>query len=234
MSQNQGPIIILVAPQMGENIGATARAMKNFNVSELRIVSPRDGWPSKQAISMAVSAVNILDNAKIYDDLADCIKDIDYLYATSSASRNMNKDYVLSKNLAQDYPLGLKVGIMFGRENSGLKNSEIIHANKIINIHTGDFSSLNIAQSVIIICYELFHDKLLKATISNEQILASRGELGYFFEHLFSELDQKNFFKVPEKKNHMTQNIINIFTRIDKLSSSELQTLRGIITNLSL
>lgn len=233
MSDNQGLIIILVAPQMGENIGATARAMKNFDVSELRIVAPRDGWPSKQAMSMAVSAVSILDNAKIYDDLEDCIEDIDYLYATSSTSRNMNKEYVLSKDLAQDYPIGLKVGIMFGRENSGLRNSEIIHAHKIINIHTGDFSSLNIAQSVIIICYEIFHSRPLKANVTNEQILASRGELGYFFEHLFSELDKKNFFKVPEKRNQMTQNIINIFTRIDKLSNSELQTLRGIVTSLS-
>ncbi len=105
------PIIILVAPQMGENIGATARAMKNFDVSELRIVSPRDGWANEQARSMAVSAVNIIDNAKIYDSLEASIEDIDYLYATSSATRNINKNYVLSENLSQDYPTGLKVAI---------------------------------------------------------------------------------------------------------------------------
>jgi tRNA/rRNA methyltransferase len=145
------PVIILVEPQMGENIGATARAMKNFDVSELRIVCPRDGWPNQQARSMAVSAANIIDNAKIYDSLEASIKDIDYLYATSSASRNINKNYVLSENLSQDYPVGLKVGIMFGRENCGLQNREITYAHKIININTGDFSSLNIAQSVVII-----------------------------------------------------------------------------------
>ncbi len=233
MSQNQSPVIILVAPQMGENIGATARAMKNFNVSELRIVSPRDHWPNHQARSMAVSAVNIIDNAEIYDNLEEAIKDIEYLYATSSASRNINKNYVSSENLPQDYPEDQKVGIMFGRENCGLRNSEITYAHKIININTGNFSSLNVAQSVIIICYELFTKRQKPINISNEQLLASRGELGHFFDHLFSELDQKNFFKLPEKKLHMTQNIMNIFTRIDKLSNTELKTLRGIIRSLS-
>ncbi|WP_375326948.1 RNA methyltransferase [Candidatus Tisiphia endosymbiont of Nemotelus uliginosus] len=230
------PVIILVSPQMGENIGATARAMKNFNISELRIIAPRDGWPNEQARSMAVSAVNIIDNAKIYDNLENGIKDIDYLYATSATGRNMNKNYISSKILPQDYPNHLKVGIMFGRESCGLQNKEIIYANKIININTGDFGSLNIAQAVVIICYELFHSNEAhqKNHIKNEQKLATRGELEHFFDHLFSELNNKNFFKVPEKKLHMTQNIMNIFTRIDKLSHTELQTLRGIISTLSL
>lgn len=229
------PIIILVEPQMGENIGATARAMKNFNISELRIVSPRDGWPNQQARSMAVSAVSIIDNATIYDDLESCIADIEYLYATTAIGRDMNKNYIASTSLHEDYPSHLKVAIMFGRENCGLQNKEITYANKIININTGHFSSLNIAQSVVIICYELF----CKSTLSpinnmiNEQPLASRGELEYFFEHLFTELHNKNFFKVPEKTPQMTQNIRNIFTRIDKLSKTEIQTLRGIINTLS-
>ncbi|MCC8372389.1 MAG: RNA methyltransferase [Rickettsia endosymbiont of Pseudomimeciton antennatum] len=233
LKQKSIPVIILVKPQMGENIGATARAMKNFNISELRIVAPRDGWPNKIARNVAVRAVDIIDNAKIYDSLEASIQDIDYLYATSVHSRDINKDYVLSENLSQDCPTGLKVGIMFGRESSGLQNTDITYAHKIININTGDFTSLNIAQSVVIICYELFRNKQLRIDVSNEQEVASRGELGYFFEHLFAELDNKNFFKVPEKKLHMTHNIMNIFTRIDKLSSAELQALRGIITTLS-
>ncbi len=228
------PIIILVAPQMGENIGATARAMKNFDISELRIVSPRDGWPSQPARNMAVSAVNIIDNATVYDNLENCIADIEYLYATSSLGRDMNKDYISSQNLNEDYPNNLKVGIMFGRENCGLQNKEITYANKILTINTGNFSSLNIAQSVVIICYELFCKNNAQQTknIPTEQNLASRGELEYFFNHLFTELHNKNFFKVPEKTPHMTQNIRNIFTR-DKLSKTELQILRGIISALS-
>ena len=230
--KDNSPVIILIAPQMGENIGAVARAMKNFSVSELRIVQPRDGWPNEQARSMAVSAVNIIDTAKIYDSIEESIADIEYLYATSATPRSINKNYILSENLLQDYPMTCKVGIMFGRENCGLQNKEISYAHKIISINTGDFSSLNIAQSVIILCYELFRNRHVAINVNNQQTLASRKELNYFFEHLFSELEQKNFFKVPEKKEHMTQNIMNIFTRIDKLSNSELQTLRGIISTL--
>lgn len=227
------PIIILVAPQMGENIGAAARAMKNFDISELRIVSPRDDWPNQQARSMAVGAVNIVDNAKIYDNLEASIEDIEFLYATSATARDINKNHILSKELPADYPFEQKVAIMFGRENCGLTNTELTYANKIITINTGEFSSLNIAQSIIIICYELFSNQLMRADLANEQDIATKAELGYFFKHLLTELEQKSFFKVPEKKPRMQQNIMNIFTRIDKLSTSELQTLRGIVSSLS-
>ncbi|WP_342270105.1 RNA methyltransferase [Rickettsia endosymbiont of Orchestes rusci] len=228
------PIIILVCPQMGENIGATARAMKNFGVDELRIVNPRDGWPNEQARSTAVGAVNVIDNAKIYDTLEESIKDIEYLYATTCTKRTMNKNYVFSQDLSLSYPLAQKAGIMFGRENNGLSNEEVSLAHKIITINTSEFSSLNIAQAVIIICYELFRNKPYDGNISicNTQKLATRGELNYFLEHLFNELGKKNFFKVPEKTLMMQQNITNIFTRIDKLSGAEVQTLRGIIKAL--
>lgn len=226
------PIIILVAPQMGENIGAAARAMKNFGVNELRIVSPRDGWPNPKALSMAAHAGSIIDSAKIYDDLPSAIADLEYLYATTAIPRDMNKDYIISKDLPKDYPAGLKTGIMFGRENCGLNNAEITLANKIITIDTSEFSSLNIAQAIVIICYELFN-KQYNAKLINHQKLATKEELGFFFEHLFTELDKKHFFKVPEKKPQMTRNIMNIFSRLDKLSKTELQTLRGIINSLS-
>ena len=224
--------IILVAPQMGENIGAVARAMKNFDVRDLRIVAPRDGWPNEKAENMAVGAVDIIKDAKIYGNLEDAIKDLEYLYATSATKRDINKEHVLSKNLKLDYPVGSKAGIMFGRENCGLTNNEISYANKIITIDTGEFSSLNIAQSIVIICYELFN-KIDRVDLVNNQKLATKLELEYFFDHLFIELDKKNFFKISKKKTLMVQNIKNIFTRIDKLSSSELQTLRGIMSKLT-
>jgi len=227
------PIIILVAPQMGENIGAAARAMKNFDISELRIVSPRDGWPNQQARSMAVGAVNIVDNAKIYYNLESSIEDVEFLYATSAAARDINKNHILSKELPADYPFEHKVAIMFGRENCGLTNAELTYANKIITINTGEFSSLNIAQSIIIICYELFNSQIMRVDLANNQKMATKAELEYFFKHLLTELERKSFFKVTEKKPRMQQNIMNIFTRIDKLSTSELQTLRGIVGSLS-
>ncbi|MCZ6902474.1 MAG: RNA methyltransferase [Rickettsia endosymbiont of Ixodes persulcatus] len=226
------PIITLVAPQMGENIGATARAMKNFSLNELRIVAPRDGWPNEQACSNAVRAVNIIDNAKIYDSLEDSIKDLEYLYATTCIKRAMNKDYVFSQNLPLDYPNSAKVGIMFGRENNGLSNEEISLANKIITINTTEFSSLNIAQAVVIICYELFHNSMPTEGIHNIQKLANKEEIEHFLTNLFGKLDKVGFFKAPDKKPAMQQDITNIFTRINNLSSPEVQTLQGIIRSL--
>lgn len=234
------PIIILVAPQLGENIGASARAMKNFGLSEMRIVSPRDGWPNPKADSMSVGALDIIQNAKIYDTLSEAISDIEYLYATTAQPRDMNKNYLMTEDLGEKYPSGQKVAIMFGRENCGLTNDEIAHANMILSIKTKpDFSSLNIAHAVAIVAYECYKriplsgEEALPEHFNNDQILCTHGELEYFFEHLFTELDSNKFFKVPEKYPHMTQNIRNIFTRIDKLSQNELQTLRGIISNLS-
>jgi tRNA/rRNA methyltransferase len=223
--------IILVAPQMGENIGAAARAMKNFDFTDLRIISPRDGWPNIKAENMAVGAIDIIQNAKIFNDLDDAIQDLEYLYATSAVRRDMNKEHILSKDLNSDYPLESKVGIMFGRENCGLTNQEISRANKIITIDTGNFSSLNIAQSIVIICYELFN-KIDRTDLTKSQKLATKIEVNHFFEHLLRELDKRNFFKIPEKRMQMIQNIKNIFTR-NKLSSSEVQTLRGIINKLT-
>ena len=235
MTEKLAVAIILVEPQMGENIGATARAMKNFGLSDLRIVSPRDGWPNEKAESMSVGAIDLIKSAKIYDSIRDAIADLECVYAATATPRDINKEYVLSRNLVHDIPVNGKIGIMFGRENCGLSNQEIAFANKIITIDTDiNFSSLNIAHSVAIICYELFQiRKQPRADLDNIPKLATGAELEHFYNHLFGELDSRDFFRVPEKKLHMTQKIRNIFTRIDKLSQSELQSLRGIVTMLS-
>jgi tRNA/rRNA methyltransferase len=227
------PVIILVAPQMGENIGAAARAMKNFSIDELRIVAPRDGWPNEKAVAMAVGAADIVHKASIYTNLKDAIVDLEYVYATTAQPRDMNKDYVEIRELRNDLPRGSKIGIMFGRESTGLNNEEISLSNKIITIATNPtFSSLNIAQAVMLVCYEIF-EQSPNLTLKNDQVLATKEELEYFYDHLFTELDKTPFFRTPEKKYHMTLNIKNIFARIDKLSRNELQSLRGIITSLT-
>lgn len=231
--------IILVAPQMGENIGAAARAMKNFGLWDLRIVAPRDGWPNGKAVSTAAGGADIIRQARIFPDIELAISDLSFIYASTGTPRNMNKDYVLSRNLSSDMASSLtetsKVGILFGRESSGLDNREIAYANKILVIDTIDeCSSLNIAHAVAIICYELFGAKNRpRKDLKNKQLLASREQLEHFYEHLFSCLEQKQFFRVPEKKEHMSNKIRNLLTRIDKISESELQTLRGIITVLT-
>ena len=223
--------IILVAPQMGENIGAAARVMKNFSLDDLRIVNPRDGWPNEKARNMSVGAVDIIDKAKIYNNLKNALLDIEFLYATTAIARDMNKATICSKEIPTDYPYDLKVGIMFGRESSGLSNNEIAIANKIVSINTSEFSSLNIAQAIGIICYELYNN------VNNECIvnydIATKNDFLLFCEHLEVELERKNFFRIAEKRPRMMKNIVNIFNRIDKLSKSELQTLRGIIKSLS-
>lgn len=224
--------IILVSPQMGENIGAAARAMKNFGLYDLRIVSPRDGWPNPKAEAMAVGAVDLIHNATIFTSLKDAIGDLEYIYATTAQSRDMNKNYTTLKNLNAKHPHEAKVGIMFGRESSGLTNDEIALANEIITIDTTSFSSLNIGQAVMLVCYELFKAPK-REDLRNEQELCSKGELQYFFDHLFGELEETRFFRTPERAVYMKQSIMSIFNRIDKLSHNEVQTLRGVIAALT-
>ena len=226
------PVIILVGPKMGENIGASARAMKNFGLNELRIVSPRDGWPNSKADANSVGAIDIIRSAKVYDDLPSAIADLEYVYATTAQRRDMNKDYVMTRQLSTHYQKSLKTGIMFGRESWGLTNEEIVMANAIITVDTTEFSSLNIAQAVLLVSYEIFnapqrHDLL------NDQELCTKAELQYFFDHVFSELGTRGFFKEDGIRTYMEQNITNIFSRIDKLSSNEVKTLRGIISALT-
>ena len=218
---------------MGENIGAVARAMKNFDIYDLRIVDPRDGWPNEKAVSMSVGAADLIANARIFGSVVDAISDLSYVYAATATPRDMNKEYVFSRDLKEDIPKTGKVGIMFGRENCGLNNQEISYANKIITIDTNlSFSSLNIAHSVAVICYELFQARMQSRPYV-QPTLAGNDELEYFYEHLFNSLEERKFFRVPQKREKMSLKIRNIFARIDKLSKTELQTLRGIITVLS-
>ncbi|MBP7189900.1 MAG: RNA methyltransferase [Rickettsiaceae bacterium] len=230
---NKNISIILAAPQMGENIGAAARAMKNFGLHDLRIVSPRDGWPNEKARANAALAVDVVDDARVFESIKDAVSDLNYLYATTSATRAMNKDYVVTKNLLSAFPDHMNVGIIFGRESTGLTNEEISIANKIITIDTDPgCASLNLAQAVLIVCYELF-GRNERADIANTQDLCTISDMTYFLDHLFNELSNTGFFKTEERREIMMRNITNIFTRIPKLSHNEVQTLRGVISHLT-
>jgi tRNA/rRNA methyltransferase len=227
--------IILVEPQMGENIGGAARVMKNFGLASLKIVNPRDGWPNERAEAISASAVDILHNAKIYSNLREASRDLEFLYATTTRKRHMNKNYITCHNLADKLPKVGKTGIMFGRESNGLYNEEIAHANSILTIPTaGEVASLNLSQAVGVICYELSSliENNYEGNFRNTQKLAKRGDIDYFLDYLIEELDNSNFFKIPEKKQQMQINIRSIFSRDDKLSRSELQTLWGIVKSL--
>lgn len=226
--------IILVAPQMGENIGAAARAMKNFGLHDLRIVTPRDPWPNKQAQAMSVGAIDIIDNAKVFPSLIGAIDDLDYVYAAAATPRDINKTNITTKNLASQFPFDKKVGIMFGRESSGLSNDEIILADKIITINTNKaFTSLNLAHAVAVICHILFCAATQNTPLKRDEILATKGDIDHFCGDLIEKLEDKSFFRMPEKKAYLSKKIINLFNKIEDLSLNELQILRGIVKVLS-
>lgn len=206
--------IIIVEPQIPENIGAIARCMKNFAVFNLRVVKPKFSCVDEKAVSISAGAHDLLSSAQIYDNFKDAVKDLSYLYACTARRRYMNKEYITSKSLSQDVSqnqsIGHNVGILFGREASGLSNEEVNVCNKILVIDNNeDFQSLNIAQAVCIISYELFGIRL-RQDLSNSQDLASKQDIENFFQDLTISLDQCGFFKVPEKRPHMIQNIKNI------------------------
>ncbi len=229
--------IILSRPQMAENIGAIARCMKNFALEDLRIVKPRDQWPNAKAFAMSAGADSVLTSAKVYETFAQSTCDLTYLYAATARTRYMNKPYITSKELAQDWQErqinSHKVGIVFGPENNGLSNQEVGLCNKILVIDNNQmFSSLNIAQAVCIVAYELFQSEP-RSDLANMQDLCSKQDLEQFFDHLITSLEQKGFFKVDSKRQHMIQNVKNIFSRMESLSTQEINTLRGIIVALS-
>ncbi len=237
-------VIILVAPQMGENIGASARAMKNFGLSNLRIVKPRDSWPNEKAVNVAAHASNIIDSAIIYSSLKEATADLEYIYAATATHRDINKEQIFSNDLEGDFKNNQhtkKIGFIFGRENNGLTNEEISLANKIITINTtNQYSSLNLAHAVSIICHTLFtittsqlKVRRLKKPQDKKTPLARQKDLEYFYGNLFTKLRQGKFFKVTSKQNLMQQKIRNIFGRINNLTQSELQILQGIIKTLN-
>lgn len=228
---NNNITIILHAPQMGENIGAAARAMFNFGFEDLRIVAPRDGWPNAKALEMAAGAKNVVEKARVYANLSDAIADLQTVYATTARTRDMDKEVITPKGLAHEIPTQGKIGIVFGAERTGLENKDASLADKIISIPVSEkYQSLNLGQSVGIICYELFSSNV--QAMPAERELASKQEFVSMIDHLEIELDGSHFFQVQDKKPNMMINIRNMFARA-KFSPQEMRTMRGIIRSLS-
>ena len=230
--KNNYPYIILINPQLDENIGAVARAMLNFEFQKLRIV--KDKWePNKKSLSMSAGADSILKNAKIYKSLEDATKDLHYLYATTNRKRSLNLEVLtLKKGINEIAQIKKnKIGIVFGPERNGINNDEISLCDKIINIPLNkEFNSLNLSQSVLLSVYEWFNLKNKKnKKIFDQQALKS--ELFNFFCILESSLENKFFFRVKEKKKIMIRNIRTIFQKA-KLTKKEIQIMLGIINSL--
>lgn len=238
----RGPAIILCEPQMGENIGAAARAMANFGLSDLRIVAPRDGWPNEKAEANAAKATHIIHAAGVFDRLEDAIADLSFVYATTARDRDVTKavrgPVHAAKHIRALEGQGAAVGLLFGRERWGLNNDEVALADEILTLPVvPEYASLNIAQAVLVVAYEWRKagfedpDSALPFAASDRSPPAGKAELLGLFDHLESVLDERHFFHPPEKRPTMIRNLRAIFQR-QQLTQQEIRTLRGIITCL--
>jgi tRNA/rRNA methyltransferase len=234
------PVVILSRPQLGENIGAAARAMKNFGLSELRLVSPRSDWPNEKANHMAVGAVDILQGAKVYGDVAAALADLQFVVATTARERGVTKPVLTPveavRQLRAAAAQGTRCGILFGSERSGLDNDEISLATSVVTIPTTDFSSLNLGQSVMLLSYEWFRaqDQTPATRIDHGPVAkkATREEMFQLFAHLEDELLKNGFLYPPSKETPMIRNLRALFNRAD-MTDQEVRTLRGVIVALA-
>ncbi len=236
------PAIILVRPQMGQNIGAAARAMLNFGLGEMRLVAPRDGWPNEAARAMASRADEVLDNAKLYDRTEDAIADLNVVYATTARGRELSKPVttprLASEKAVEQVSRGASVGLMFGGERAGLDNDDVALATEIINVPTNPaFSSLNLAQAVLLCAYEwrqaaLGQQAIPPAFDEKDKPVAAE-QLTIFLDFLISELDRSGMFRlIEDKRPTMLRNLRAMFHRAD-LRDHEVRTLFGMIRSLS-
>jgi len=231
----KNPSIILVRPQLPENIGMVARVMHNFGLKDLIIVSPRDNWLNTKSINSAKKADKILKNIKIYKNLETALKNFTYVVATTNRKRFLEKN---SKNdfifIKKKIISNKKLGILFGPENSGLSNEDLRLSDIIFTIKTNSQSnSLNLSHAVTVMCYKLFELNNSKSleNIEIEKDSINKHQLSKFFNFLIKNLDKKKFFTPIEKKENMKNNIYAIFTKL-ALTKKELQTLWGITKKL--
>ena len=225
------PTIILVRPQLSENIGMAARAMDNFGLSKLLIVNPRDGWPSKKAESSAKHADKIINRAKVYKSLEDAVSNYDLVIATSNRKRFLTKKTYDSFDILQKKIRDFRnAAILFGPENSGLSNQDIRLANFLFTIPTYNTNkSLNLSHAVSVMSYELFqaNNTSFKKNSTSNIDKVSKLEFSNFINVLLKDLDSRGFFKPIEKKASMIDNIYSIYNKTD-LSKKELRMLWGI------
>ena len=245
------PAIILMEPQLADNIGMVARAMANFGLDSLRLVAPRDGWPQEKARIAASGANYVIDDAVAYPTLAAALGDLNWVAATTARQRDLRKPVLTPAQVADEIATriarGEKCGILFGRERNGLETSEVANCDAVIMIPVNSrFASLNLAQAVLILGYEWMraagHASLGRVTTFEEPLqpglrlgedrLATREEMTGLFEHLETELDRLGFFNPPHKRLTVVQNLRTMLLRMGA-TEQEVRTLRGIVATLA-
>jgi tRNA/rRNA methyltransferase len=246
------PAVILVEPQLGENIGFAARAMANFGLTELRLVGPRDGWPSDRARAAAAGADAIIDHVTVYPSLEQAVADLNFLLATTARPRGMVKLVLTLEGAARELAArggkGERIGIMFGPERSGLDNDAISLADAIVTAPVNPaFASLSLPQTVLLVAYEWLQAQSSEPTLGRATTfdgpaaegldlagtrIATRAELFGLFEHLEAELDRSGFLRPAEKRPTMIRAIRNMFHRMGA-TEQDVRTWRGIVASLS-
>lgn len=239
-SETAQPSFVLVRPQMGENIGAAARAMWNFGLDRMRIVGPRDGWPNPKAVAMSSGAGRLLDEAQIYDDLAGALSDRTFVFATTARPRDLTKPVYspehAMKMAAEKVAAGEKVAVLFGPERAGLENDDIAKANAIISVPVNpEYASLNLGQCVLLTAYEWMRQAGDVTHVSDEPghkgDWATGTEIEKLVEHYEERLDEAGFFYPPAKADNMKLNLRNLWSRM-RLTRADVQMLHGVMRQM--
>ena len=230
------PAFVLIRPQMGENIGAAARAMWNFGLDRMRITAPRDGWPNPSADAMASGAGRLLDEAQLFDTTAGAIADCTYTYATTARPRDLTKPVFSPEAAMQDAAKriaeGQKVAVLFGPERAGMENDDIVRANAIVTVPVNpDFPSLNLAQCVLLMGYEWRRATADVVAVENEAIWAEQIEIEKLGDHFEQRLDTAGFFYPEDKAPNMKLNMRNLWSRMP-LTRADVQMLHGMLRQM--
>jgi tRNA/rRNA methyltransferase len=245
------PAVVLVNPQLGENIGMAARAMANFGLFDLLLVEPREGWDRERAIAAASGAHQTVEKAIVFKGLEEAVHDKHYVYATTARPRGMTKVVVTPEQAGFDMRAriaqGEKVAILFGRERTGLSNEEVSLADVVVTAPVNPaYASLNMAQAVLLMGYEWFRHEATSLGQATPELPAlagpglqmpdtrpaSKEELYGFYDHIEKELQDAGFFKTAAKQPGMMRNIRNIYARAN-LTEQEVRSLRGMISSLT-
>ncbi|MEJ2016115.1 MAG: RNA methyltransferase [Limibacillus sp.] len=233
------PAVVLVAPQLGMNIGMVARAMMNCGLSDLRLVKPRDGWPNPEAEAPAAGAGIVLERTRVFDSLADAIADLQYAYATTARPRGIIKEVFTPRAAVSDLRARLarsqRCALVFGAERTGLEAEDIALCDALINVPLNPgFSSLNLAQAVLLVGYEWFQSGDDTPVVTRQTGVtppADKRELQAFYERLESELESVNFFWPVDKGPAMKRNLRNLFNRLEP-TEQDIRTLHGVVSAL--
>jgi tRNA/rRNA methyltransferase len=234
------PVVVLVRPQLGENVGTSARAMFNFGLRDLRLVRPQCGWPNVKALQAASGATEVLNRLQVCERVEDAVSDLHRLYATTARARDLPKPVVTAAQAAREARVALaggeRVGILFGPERTGLSNDDLIYADAVVSVPINpEFFSLNLAQAVLLLAYEWF--QAATAVPARQEMepagrAATKGELDQLLEHLIAELDAVNFFRTADRRASMSRALKLIFARAE-LREPDVHLLRGVIKEIA-